>query len=182
MFDTEGHDKQQGVPALRFHINSPHPAPVPFPHDTVVAPWNPLLGRWYHVAVTRSGSSYALYIDGAQVATDTSIFSIPDPGAPLTIGRAEGVRLNGLVDEVEIFNRALAASEIQTIFNAGSAGKCKPVRTAMAFPLAATTAPTHSIQTKLIVTMMALATCAIHVPPFSRLRPFTISLSTGAIS
>jgi len=30
-----------------------------------------------------------------------------------------------LIDEVEIFGRALAASEIQAIFNAGSAGKCK---------------------------------------------------------
>jgi hypothetical protein len=124
-YDGLGHDKQPGVPALRFHINSPHPAPVPFPHDTVVAPWSPVLGRWYHVAVTRSGITYVLYIDGAQVATDTSTFSIPDPTATLTIGRAEGFRLNGLVDEVEIFERALSASEIQALFAAGSAGKCK---------------------------------------------------------
>ena len=32
----------------------------------------------------------------------------------------------GLIDEVGIYNRALSASEIQAIFNAGSAGKCKP--------------------------------------------------------
>ena len=70
-YDALGHDKQPAVPALRFHINSPHPAPVPFPHDTVVAPWSPVLGRWYHVAVTRSGITYMLYIGGAQVATDT---------------------------------------------------------------------------------------------------------------
>jgi hypothetical protein len=31
---------------------------------------------------------------------------------------------DGLIDEVEIFDRALSASEIQDIFNAGSAGKC----------------------------------------------------------
>jgi hypothetical protein len=30
-----------------------------------------------------------------------------------------------LIDEVEIFNRALSAEEIGAIFNAGSAGKCK---------------------------------------------------------
>jgi hypothetical protein len=30
------------------------------------------------------------------------------------------------VDEVEIFNRALSAAEIQSVFNAGAAGKCKP--------------------------------------------------------
>lgn len=124
-YDTVGHDKQQGTPALRFHINSPHPEPVPFPHDTVVAPWNPILGRWYHVAVTRRGINYSLYIDGAQVATDTSTFSIPDPVVPLTIGRAEAYTLDGLIDEVEIFDRALSDAEIHAIFTAGSAGKCK---------------------------------------------------------
>lgn len=31
----------------------------------------------------------------------------------------------GSLDEVEIYNRALTSSEIQAIFNAGSAGKCK---------------------------------------------------------
>ena len=31
----------------------------------------------------------------------------------------------GLIDEVEIFNRALLPSEIADIFNAGSEGKCK---------------------------------------------------------
>jgi hypothetical protein len=30
-----------------------------------------------------------------------------------------------LIDEVEIFSRALSALEIQAIFDAGSAGKCK---------------------------------------------------------
>jgi uncharacterized repeat protein (TIGR01451 family) len=124
-YDAAGHDKLGGVPALRFHINSPHPSPVPFPHDTVVAPWNPMLGRWYHVAVTRSGNTYTLYIDGSQAATDTSAFSIPDPGVPLTIGRAEGFTLNGSVDEVEIHSRALSAQEIFQVFAAGSAGKCK---------------------------------------------------------
>ncbi len=32
----------------------------------------------------------------------------------------------GLIDEVEVYNRALSAAEIASIYNAGSAGKCKP--------------------------------------------------------
>jgi hypothetical protein len=36
-----------------------------------------------------------------------------------------GEYFDGLIDEVEIFNRALSAAEIQSIYNAGSAGKCK---------------------------------------------------------
>ncbi|MGJ8668734.1 MAG: LamG-like jellyroll fold domain-containing protein [Oceanococcus sp.] len=35
--------------------------------------------------------------------------------------------INGIVDELEIFERALASSEILSIFNAGTAGKCKPI-------------------------------------------------------
>ena len=33
---------------------------------------------------------------------------------------------NGLIDEFEFFDRALSATEIQALFDAGSAGKCKP--------------------------------------------------------
>ena len=32
---------------------------------------------------------------------------------------------NGVIDEVEAYRRALTVQEIQAIFNAGSAGKCK---------------------------------------------------------
>ena len=38
--------------------------------------------------------------------------------------------MNGLIDEVEIFNRALSQSEIQAIVTADTAGKCKGVVTA----------------------------------------------------
>jgi hypothetical protein len=50
----------------------------------------------------------------------------------LTIGqRTQPVvgNFNGLADEVEIFNRPLTQVEILTLFNAGSAGKCKPTPT-----------------------------------------------------
>jgi hypothetical protein len=36
----------------------------------------------------------------------------------------EGQFFNGLIDEVSFFNRALSGAEIQSIYNAGSAGKC----------------------------------------------------------
>ncbi len=50
------------------------------------------------------------------------------PKNDLLIGSYEdcaGLNFPGKIDEVELFNRALAAIEIQSIFNAGSAGKCK---------------------------------------------------------
>ena len=52
--------------------------------------------------------------------------TIPFISAPLTWGLVEAGRfLDGLMDEIEIYNRALSAAEIEAIFNAGSAGKCK---------------------------------------------------------
>ncbi|MGH8520668.1 MAG: LamG-like jellyroll fold domain-containing protein [Gammaproteobacteria bacterium] len=124
--DDVGHGPTfQGQRALRFHINSPTIGPI----DPISAPWNPVPRQWHHVAVTRDGSNYALYIDGVQVATRVDALAIPDAAAPLTIGRAEAFFLDGLLDEVEVFNRALSATEVQAIFNAGSAGKCKGVDT-----------------------------------------------------
>ncbi len=84
-------------------------------------------GRWYHVAGTYNGIEARLYVDGVlesflQVSGDTS--STID----INIGRdvnTEAHFLNGIVDEVEIFDRALSADEIQDIYLAGSAGKCK---------------------------------------------------------
>lgn len=124
--DDQGHGPQfQGQRALRFHINGPGIGPI----DPISTPWNPVIGQWVHVAVTRNETTYILYINGIPAATATNSLTIPDPVVPLTIGRAEGYFLNGLVDEVEIYDRALSASEIQTIFTTGSIGTTEDLRT-----------------------------------------------------
>jgi len=108
---------------LTFHINSPTLGPL----NVVTFAWSPSTLTWYHLAVTRSGNTYVLYIDGVQKSTATDSHAIPDADAALTIGRAESFYFNGKIDEVEIANRALSSSEISNIYNAGSAGKCVPV-------------------------------------------------------
>src|SRR5262249_41833189 len=40
---------------------------------------------------------------------------------------ADGSRFKGTLDEFALYNRALSVSEIQAIYNAGGAGKCKPL-------------------------------------------------------
>lgn len=120
-FDADGHRAPFG-PALRFHHVSLSPDCVVHV-DPVVYPWQPNLGQWYHVAITRSGSDYSLYIDGALVITEQDSNPIADPSVPLRIGRAEEFFLNGLIDEVGIFDRALAPGEIQAIYAAGAGGK-----------------------------------------------------------
>ena len=47
------------------------------------------------------------------------------PRAALT---TSGFYLNGRIDEVELFNRALSDLEIKSIYEAGHAGKCIPIR------------------------------------------------------
>jgi hypothetical protein len=93
-------------------------------------------GQWYHVAATYDGSTFKLYVNGALEAQMALVKTISySPLIPWTIGstaapiRAVGYprTFNGVIDEVEIFNRALSPAEIQAIYQAGPAGKCKTV-------------------------------------------------------
>lgn len=101
------------------------------PADADIAAPIPTLNQWYHYAVTRSGGSlYSFYVDGSLVSTQTYAAAVPDLSSTLTIGqRGSSFYLNGLLDEVSIYNRALGAGEITAISGAGVAGKCKPAAT-----------------------------------------------------
>ncbi|HET6262398.1 MAG TPA: LamG-like jellyroll fold domain-containing protein, partial [Chloroflexia bacterium] len=71
-----------------------------------------------------------IYVDGVEVAARAAHGTIGDVNTPLSLGATKaygnnGYVFNGQLDEVEIFDRALTATEIQSIYNAGSAGKCK---------------------------------------------------------
>jgi hypothetical protein len=87
-------------------------------------------GLWHHFALTRNGTTFTLYIDGS-VAGSTSYSGVVDLsntthntiGARTTSGTPD-LFWNGMIDEVEVFNRALSQADIQAIVNAGSAGKC----------------------------------------------------------
>ena len=70
-------------------------------------------GRWHHVAGTWDGVTQRLYIDGVEIASQV-------PGGVL--GNAsnvemssEGEPLNGMLDDVRIYNRALRQNGIQVI-------------------------------------------------------------------
>ncbi|MBI5100222.1 MAG: laminin G domain-containing protein [Nitrospirae bacterium] len=85
------------------------------------------VGAWHHIALAATGSSITLYIDGA-VSASNPRSAISSTVSPFRIGDNPdygGSAFNGLVDEVEIFDRALSLAEIQAIYNAGTAGKCR---------------------------------------------------------
>src|ERR1017187_4204752 len=109
---------------LTFHINGQN---VPGGGGLWLArtPFTPETNRWYHLAVTRHGAVFTTWIDGIAGATSTDSTAIPNSVAPLTIGQAEGLGyLNGQLDEVSLYNRALPTAEIQSIVAAGASGKC----------------------------------------------------------
>ncbi|MBC8471557.1 MAG: DUF5050 domain-containing protein [Planctomycetes bacterium] len=73
-------------------------------------------GYWYHVAGTWDGITQRLYLDGVEIDNQT-------PGGVLW-GTFSGVHissggesLNGLLDDVRIYNRALSAGEIASLAN-----------------------------------------------------------------
>ncbi len=106
---------------LIFHVNGP----LIGLQFLVKAPFVPVLNQWYHLAVTRNGNLFSIYVNGTLVGSQSFPVVIPNANAPLTIGQAEGIGyVDGRLDEVTIFNHALGLAEIQGIVAAGSAGKC----------------------------------------------------------
>lgn len=88
--------------------------------------------QWTHVTgvVDRRAGEIRLYVDGSLQATQPIPANVGNVSnsADLYIGKnhAGGLFHNGLIDEVEIFDRALTQSEIQDIYDAQEEGKCKP--------------------------------------------------------
>ncbi len=92
-------------------------------------------GVWHHVAGTYDGAAVRLYLDGELVMSPSGVMSeTPHSGTliqndlPVSIGwdGVFGEHWSGLIDEVEIFDHAPSAADIEAIYLAGAAGKCKP--------------------------------------------------------
>lgn len=89
---------------------------------------------FHHLAAVHTVSELRIYVDGVLAGTQASptgtIFYYGGPDT-LQIGQVHcGIgRWNGkgLIDELAFYSRALTSSEIQGIFNAGSAGNCKTI-------------------------------------------------------
>lgn len=136
-------------------------------YHAVSAAWSPTLSQWYHVAVTRSGSAYTLYVNGVVIGTGTESTPLPDAAAPLTLGWGEtDWHLDGALDEPAIYQRALSATELNAIYTSGTATRC-PVGTSSLTldPTPAITAPgsTLSLTGALSMSTGTLAGTPIHL-------------------
>ncbi|MEM7395833.1 MAG: LamG-like jellyroll fold domain-containing protein, partial [Verrucomicrobiota bacterium] len=91
-------------------------------------------GAWHHVAFTRSGGLGVLYIDGIPFGSNTVPAAALDVDVTgLMFGQEQDALgggftpaqdLDGKMDDVGFYNRALTASEIAGIHAAASEGKC----------------------------------------------------------
>src|SRR5262249_44795674 len=92
-------------------------------------------GVWTHVAgvIDTSAGFMKIYCNGELLASSTTAGPMVANTVPLTIGKSgTSNTFRGLIDEPAVYNRALSQAEIQSIFNAGSAGKPLSVPVAVA--------------------------------------------------
>jgi hypothetical protein len=88
------------------------------------------LNQWNHVAVVVDGTTDKIYINGVLNTTNTQVENSFANFGGLVFGSGFSgnyIFLDAELDEITIYKRVLSADEIQAIFNAGSAGKCKKV-------------------------------------------------------
>jgi hypothetical protein len=73
---------------------------------------------WYHVAVTRKGNEYQLFVDKNKVANGTGTGSY-NPTDQLKIGTFEinGSYFDGQIKDVRLYDRALSQPEIEALYN-----------------------------------------------------------------
>ena len=111
-------------------------------------------GAFYFVAGTYDGSTLHLYVNGAPEGALAVSMTVVYSSRSWTIG-AEDLEYccrtwNGIIDEVQAYNVALSQSEIQAIYNAGTAGVCKGLTfspTSLKFPrqTIGTTSPAKTV-------------------------------------
>jgi uncharacterized protein (TIGR03437 family) len=91
------------------------------------------IGSFYHAAVTYDGSVFRMFVNGMAEGSYSEAKTVAYSTNPWAIGSSGqlGIQVgfprtfDGVVDELQAFNRPLTQSELQAIYAAGTAGECK---------------------------------------------------------
>ena len=78
--------------------------------------------KWYHYAMTYDGSVAIIYVDGEVVGEVQKAVELPSFDTPILVGTGEAPGthpIEGIIDEVWVFNRALSEDEIKEIMDKG---------------------------------------------------------------
>ncbi len=83
-----------------------------------------VVGVWTHVVGIKSGNNTYVYVNGVQAGTDPSSGSFANNSNTIDIGAFPAneatTALNGTIDDVRLYNRALTESEITTLYEKGA--------------------------------------------------------------
>jgi uncharacterized protein (TIGR02145 family) len=88
--------------------------------DNGIFPINPNEPKFDFLVLTYDGQKARFYINNIEVASRNIIGQIVNNDLPMTIGRyacSNGEDLNGIVDDIRIYNRALNNDEILALYN-----------------------------------------------------------------
>ena len=78
---------------------------------------NTIKDQWTHIVGTWDGTTIRLYQDGVQKTSASQTITPPQTSTSFIIGRGpSSYYFGGLIDDVRVYNRALATSEVKTLY------------------------------------------------------------------
>jgi hypothetical protein len=111
---TDGYDLRLVNNSISFNWNNGNAITSTYPIDS---------NRWYHIAVTFSGSNYNLYVDGILVAGPISGANPTSNSVNFIVGAMDQNNVtpfnyfNGWMDELRIWNTTLTVDQIHQMMN-----------------------------------------------------------------
>ncbi|MCP5098322.1 MAG: tandem-95 repeat protein, partial [Chloroflexi bacterium] len=75
------------------------------------------VGQWHHATVSFDGTTVKLYLDGVLVDSDARTMNASDGNFVIGTNKSISKYFDGAMDELKIYTRTLADSEVQDLFN-----------------------------------------------------------------
>jgi len=85
---------------------------------SISTPWQ--VNAWNYIILVYNGSTIKIYLNGAQVSNENASGNIAQTNSNVYIGgeSSQNYFFNGRISDIQIYNRALSAAEVQQNFNA----------------------------------------------------------------